>query len=469
MSTRRPLPSRPDAWIEALVDAGSFLPIQSPANSDDAYGPEVICGLARVAGRPAAVYAIDPGRDKGFVTSRGALKIRAIMDRAEELGIPIVAMLASAGVSIEEGLASGDAYTRVITGNVRLSGVVPQIAAVMGVTMGAPAYSATLMDLAILNRSRSHLMVTGPAVVERMLGESPTLGELGGAELHATRTGLADYVADTSHDQIDAVRALVAMLPSNRLEDPTRVTAREPAQNVPTIPARPDAPFDMRTLLDAVLDASSVIELGERFGPSMITAFARIDGRAVGVLANQSLELAGAIGTDAAHKSARFLQLCDAYNLPIVSFIDVPGFMPGVAEESRGLLRQGAAMCQGMYTSVPRVSVVVRKCYGAAAFVMMQTRSQDGDVVLALPESRIAVMGYDAAKHVVYPGSTEDDDILRARYFAEYESPAKAMQKGLVDEIVAVDQVRARLSAHLEWLARRRDRAMPAKRHGISA
>lgn len=469
MSTTRPLPQRPDAWIEALVDPGSFLPLQSGADDASAYGPEVTTGLARIASRPVAVYAIDPGRDKGFVTSRGATKIRGLMDRAEELGIPIVALLASAGVSIEEGLASGDAYTRVITGNVRLSGVVPQLGVVMGVTMGAPAYSATLMDLAILNRTRSHLMVTGPAVVQRMLGENPTLAELGGSDLHAAKTGLADLVATDARAQLDAVRELVALLPSNRLEDPPRTTSREPATSLPTLPAEPDSPFDMRTLLDALLDEGSLLELGERFGPSMITAFARIDGRAVGVLANQSLELAGAIGADAAEKSARFLRLCDAYNLPIVSFIDVPGFMPGVAEESRGLLRRGAAMCQGMYTSVPRLSVVVRRCYGAAAFVMMQTRAQDGDVVLALPGSRIAVMGFDAAKHVVYPDATEDDATLRARYFDDYESPKRAVHEGLVDEVVEPGALRSRLATHLQWLERRRDRAMPHKRHVIPA
>lgn len=469
MEPTRPLPQRPDAWIDALVDAGSFLPIQGALGDPNAPGPEVTTGLARVGGRPVAIYAIDPGRDKGFVTSSGAAKIRALMDRAEELGVPIVALLASAGVSIEEGLASGDAYTRVITGNVRLSGVVPQLGVVMGVTMGAPAYSATLMDLAVLNRARSHLMVTGPAVVERMLGETPTLADLGGSEVHASKTGLADLVLPDVRAQLAAVAALVAFVPSNRLEDPPRVPARPVAGAMPEMPERPDAPFDMHALLDAVVDGGSLIELGERFGPSMITAFARIDGRAVGVLANQSLELAGAIGSDAAHKSARFLRLCDAYNVPIVSFIDVPGFMPGVAEESRGLLRQGAAMCQSMYTSVPRLSVVVRKCYGAAAFVMMQTRSQDGDVVLALPSSRIAVMGFDAAKHVVYPNATEDDATLRARYFDDYESPARAMKQGLVDEVVAQSAIRARLATHLGWLERRRDRTMPTKRHVIPA
>lgn len=236
---------------------------------------------------------------------------------------------------------------------------------------------------------------------------------------------------------------------------------------MPEIPERPDLALDVREVLDAVTDEATLLEFGARFGPSLITAFARIDGRSVGILANQSLESAGAIGTDAADKASTFLRICDAYGLPIVSLIDVPGFLPGVAEESRGLLRRGAAMCQAMYTSVPRVSVVLRKCYGAAAFVMMQTRGQDGDLVLALPTSRIAVMGFDAARHVVYPGATDDEATLRARYFDDYEAPANAMRLGLVDAVVQPGQLRATLALHLSWLDRRRDRSLPAKRHAI--
>jgi len=463
MSDSKPLANRPEAWIEALVDRGGFLPFQS----DGSFAPEVIAGLATIAGRPVAVYALDPGRDRGFVTSRGAGKIRALMDRAEELGIPIVALLASAGVSIDEGLASGEGYTRVITGNVRLSGVVPQIAAVMGVTMGAPAYSASLMDFVVFQKTRSHLMVTSPAVVERMLGETPTLADLGGAEVHAGTTGLVDFVAPDGRTQISIVHALLSYLPANRIEEPLRAEAVAPARSMPAIPDRPDAGFDIRDVLEAIVDDGTLLECGERYGRSLVTALARIDGGVVGLLANQSLEAAGAIGVDASDKAASFLRTCDAYGIPVVSIIDVPGFMPGVAEESRGLLRRGAAMCQAMYTTVPRVSVVVRKCYGAAAFVMMQTRGQDGDVVLALPTARIAVMGFDAARHVVYPNAAEDEATLRERYFRDYEAPTNAMKLGLVDAVVEPDEVRNALVTHLRWLRRRRDRAMPAKRHAI--
>jgi acetyl-CoA carboxylase carboxyltransferase component len=412
------------------------------------------------------VYAIDPERNAGFVTSAGALKIRRLMDRAEELGIPVVAFLASAGVSIEEGLKSGDAYTQIITANIRLSGVVPQLACVMSVTMGAPAYSATLMDLVLFNRRRSHMMVTGPAVVSRMLGETPTLAELGGSELHQAHTGIADFVDPLPADQIATLKALLAFLPENRLLDPPRQSARPPVQPLPAIPA-PDLAFDMASLLAGLLDDSHWLEVGAGHGESLLTAWAYLGGFPVGVVANQSLFESGAIGSQAARKAARFIRICDAYNIPVLNLIDVPGFMPGVAEESAGLLRQGAALCMAMYTAVPRLSVVVRKCYGAAAFVMLQTRSQEGDVVLALEGSRIAVMGFDAARHVVFASDPRAESELRACYYADYEAPQNAFREGFIDEVVAPGELRSRLVSHLIWLGRKRERPNVSRRHAI--
>lgn len=462
MAPRAPTSSSPASWIDALVDEGSFLPLKQ------GYGDVVTTGLARVDGRVVAVYAIDPGRDRGFVDSAGATKIAELMDRAEELGAPVVALLASAGVSVTEGLRSGEAYARVISTNVRLSGVVPQLALVMGVTMGAPAYSATLMDLTLVHKSRGHLMVTGPAVVQAMLGESPTLADLGGAEVHHTKTGLADLVCKDVAALCATARTLLSLLPENHLEEPHRTPPVAPARAMPTMPDDPGEAFDVRTVIDALADDRSVVELGAGYGPSMITVLARLEGRVVGVLANQSLESGGAITTDAADKSARFLRLCDAYGIPIVTLIDVPGFLPGVGEEQRGLLRRGASFCQAMRTAVPRVSVVVRRCYGAAAFLMMQTRGQDGDLVLALPGARIAVMGYDAAKHLVRVEG-ESDEAARARYFEEVESPARAVALGLVDAVVPAPSLRASLAAHLGMLDQRRPRRATPKRHVIPA
>jgi acetyl-CoA carboxylase carboxyltransferase component len=389
------------------------------------------------------------------------------MDRAEEQGVPVIAFLASPGIAVDDGLASGEAYTRVIAANVRLSGVVPQLAAVMGPTMGAPAYSATLMDIVLFNRTRSHLMVTGPAVVEKMLGQTPTLAELGGADVHGARTGIAQIVERTAEEQIASLRALLAFLPGNRVEDPPQAAPAEPTDELPVIPGEPMVAFDMTALLAALVDGSRWLELGAAHGPSLITALARIAGAPVGLVANQSLVAAGAITADAARKAARFIRLCDAFHLPIVTLIDVPGFMPGAAEEGRGLLRHGAQMCMAMQTQVPRLSVVVRKCYGAAAFLMLQTRAQDGDVALALEGSRIAPMGFDAARHLIYPSEAGSEDELRRRYHDEHEAPARAVAAGLVDEVLPPARLRARLIDHLGWLRRKRDRAVDERRRAL--
>lgn len=224
----------------------------------------------------------------------------------------------------------------------------------------------------------------------------------------------------------------------------------------------------MLGLLRGLLDDSAWLEVGEARAGSLITAFAHLGGHPVGVVANQSLVDGGAITAAAAQKGARFIRLCDAYNVPILNLIDVPGFMPGVEEEAAGLLRHGAALCQAMSTGVPRLSVVVRKCYGAAAFVMLQTRSQEGDVVLALEQSRIAVMGFDAARDMIFADSAGDSEpALRARYFEEYESPAVAYRAGLVDEVVALDELRPRLVQHLGWLSRKRERPRVVRKHVI--
>jgi acetyl-CoA carboxylase carboxyltransferase component len=467
MTGTKKLPMKPEAWIDELVDPGTFLPLASPRSGDYSHGPEVTTGLAHVGGRPVAVYAIDPEQRAGFVSAAGALKMRRLMDRAVELGVPVVAFLASAGVSLEEGLKSGDAYTQVITGNIQLSGVVPQLACVMSVTMGAPAYSATLMDLVLFNRRRSHLMVTGPAVVSRMLGETPTLAELGGSELHAGKTGIADFVDPWPIDQISTLKALLAFLPANRLEDPPRRAALPPRDGMPEIPARAELAFDMASLLAGLLDDSTYLEVGAEHGQALITAFAHLGGFPIGVIANQSLTDSGAIGAAAARKAARFIRICDAYNVPVLNLIDVPGFMPGVAEESAGLLRHGAQLCMAMYTAVPRLSVVVRKCYGAAAFVMLQTRSQEGDVVLALEGSRIAVMGFDAARHVVYADDPRPEDALRDIYYRAYESPRNAFREGFIDEVVSSSEMRPRLIQHLTWLDRKRERPNVTRRHAI--
>lgn len=460
----------PVDWIERLVDPGSFLPSFPSSGTADgfAFGPEIVAGLARVADRPIALYAQSVDVGQGFVSARGATKIHRLMEKAGELGVPVVALLASPGVDVQDGLKSGEAYTRVIAANIALSGVVPQLGAVMSVTMGAPAYSCTLMDLVLFNKSRSHLAVTGPSVVREMLGAETTLADLGGSEVHARQTGIAHFVDKNAAEQIERLKWLVAFFPSNRAEPPPRALPALPTAPLPELPARAEQVFDVTKLVDALVDGSQWVEYGKDFGGAIVCAFARIDGHPVGLVANQSAVESGAIGARAAAKAARFIRLCDAYNVPVLTLIDVPGFMPGQKEEQAGLLRHGAQLCAAMQTGVPRISVVVRRCYGAAAFVMMQARSQGGDLVLALEGASIAVMGFRAAKSMVYGAEVEvGAEELRARYRRDYEAPVNAYREGLIDEIVPVERVRDRLALHLAWLARKQVRPPSTRRHAV--
>lgn len=458
-------------WIESLIDEHSFLPLgadyplekQSPLQ----VGAEVITGLAKVNNRPIALYAHNTAVNRGYVTREGAVKIVRLMDKARDLRIPIIAFLASPGISLD--LLSGDEYTQIITRNINLSGLVPQLAIIAAPTLGAPAYSAVLMDLLFFNKHRSYLMVTSPMVVQQAIGEKVTMTDLGGTATHANVTGTADFVDDSASAQINQVKAMINFLPAHTDERPPVYPVHEPLHPLPTIPANPRLPFNMLDLLHALVDNSNVIQYKRSYGQAMICAFVHIHGYPVGVVANQSTRLSGAIDSDAAQKAAKFIRICDAYSIPILTLIDVPGFMPGKREEHKGLLQHGARLCVAMQTRVPRLSLVVRKCYGAAAFLMMQTKSQNGDLVLALETASLGIMGKETTKkvnsvdgqHVAEKTETSEEDSLQID-----GSLADAYALGLIDEIISPIQIRSRLAQHLEFVFRKMEH-MPPARHSI--
>ena len=458
-------------WIESLIDAHSFLPLGSEYTPDHQphlkVGAEVITGLAKVNHRPVAVYAHNTGENRGYVTREGAIKIVRLMDKARHLKIPVIAFLASPGISLD--LLSGDEYTQIISRNISLSGLVPQLAVISAPTLGAPAYSAVLMDLLFFNKHRSYLMVTSPMVVQQAIGEKVSMSELGGTGMHATTTGIADFVDDSTAAQINHVKLLLNFLPSHANELPPLHAAHEPVHPMPVIPANPRLPFNILDLIHAIVDNSEVIQYKRSYGQAMICAFVHINGYAVGLVANQSIRFSGAIDSDAAQKTSKFIRICDAYSIPILTLIDVPGFMPGKREEHKGLLQHGARLCVAMQTRVPRVSVVVRKCYGAAAFLMMQTKSQNGDLVLALETASLGVMGKETTKKV----HTTDGQVQEHKMDATSEpassideSLAEAYSLGIIDEIIKPMQIRARLAQHLEFLYRKMHQ-MPDARHSI--
>lgn len=440
-----------ERWIESLVDKNSFLSFGQKVSEQEEqplyrYGPEIVTGLAKVEGRPVAIYAQNTNINRGYISKQGAQKIIRLMDRAHHLRIPIIAFLASPGIEIESELESGNAYTEIISKNIALSGVIPQLAVIMGPTLGAPAYSSVLMDMSVFNKNRSFLMVTSPTVVKEAIGEKVTMSELGGSAMHASVTGLADFLESTIHKQVERVKSLIGFFPLNQAEKPPLQTPCLPVKPMPDIPNSPQVAFDMLTLIEAIVDNSSLSEYKQQFGKSMICGFAYLDGYPVGIVANQSIRLSGAIDSDAAQKSSRFIRLCDAYNIPILTLIDVPGFMPGKREEQRGLLRHGARFCAAMQTMVPRMSLVVRKCYGAAAFLMMQTKAQGGDLVLALEGSTIGAMGSAASSKV------QEIDKSGEKSTKSEDSLAQAYSMGLVDEVIFPSEIRQRLSEHLVYL-----------------
>jgi acetyl-CoA carboxylase carboxyltransferase component len=400
---------------------------------------EVRTGTGIISGRKVAYYAHDPKINQGFVSSKGAQKICQLMDYAFDNNIPIVSLLCSPGVSVQEGIESGIHYTNVINKNILYSGKVPQIAVVMGMTMGAPAYSATLMDFVLFNKSRSTLMVTGPTVIKEVMGEDTGPKELGGAKLHSEVTGIVDTVDKNITQQLLTLKRLIEILPSSSKHSPPKRFSFMPRQSAPIIPKDAKSPFDMMLAINAIVDCSEIFEIKSNYGKSIITGFSYIDGKLIGILANQSLELSGAINCNASRKASRFLRLCNSYNIPILNLIDVPGFMPGKEQESMGLLRYGAQLCMGLQTSIARMSIVVRRAYGAAAYILIQSKNKGGSLSVALENSKIAIMGYEAAEKMVYKESNEDNS---KSYYKEYEDPKLSLDAGLIDEIVKFSQVR---------------------------
>ncbi|KTD05022.1 acyl-CoA carboxylase subunit beta [Fluoribacter gormanii] len=459
-------------WIENLIDEHSFLPLLAdylPNNQTHLqFGAEVITGLAKINRRPVAIYAHDNSVNRGYITSQGAKKILRLMDRAKDLRIPIIAFLASPGISLEENLLSGDEYTQIIARNINLSGVIPQFAVLVAPTLGAPAYSAVLMDLLFFNKHRSYLMVTSPMVVQQAIGEKVSMSELGGTAMHAGTTGIADFVDDSISAQINHVKTMLNVFPSHSGECPPIHSVQEPIHALPNIPADPRVPFNMLELIQAIADNSEVWQYKSAYGQAMICAFVRIHGYVVGIVANQSTRFSGAIDSDAAQKAAKFIRICDAYRIPVLTLIDVPGFMPGKREEQKGLLQHGARLCAAMQTRVPRMSVIVRKCYGAAAFLMMQTTSQQGDLVLALETATLGVMGKETTKKVQNSDGQVSNETKHAVTDTQHVDPSlvDAYVSGLIDEIIAPQQIRARLSQHLEYVYRKME-DLPIARHSI--
>ncbi|HEY4184344.1 MAG TPA: acyl-CoA carboxylase subunit beta [Polyangia bacterium] len=444
-------------------------------------GDGVVTGYGRVHGRTVFLFAQDFTVFGGSLSGAYAAKICKVMDLAMKVGAPVVGLNDSGGARIQEGVASLAGYADIFLRNTQASGVVPQLSAVLGPCAGGAVYSPAITDFIFMVESTSHMFITGPDVIRAVTHEEVTKEALGGAHTHAARSGVAHRAFPDEEACLLGLRELLTFLPQNNREDPPRQAARnKPVVADGTlaltldrlIPVEPSKSYDMKDLLRKIVDDAHLFEIQPEYAPNIVVAFARLDGRPVGIVANQPLHLAGCLDIAASLKAARFVRFCDCFNIPLVTFVDVPGFLPGTAQEFGGIIKHGAKLLYAFAeATVPKLTVITRKAYGGA-YDVMSSKHIRGDLNFAYPTAEIAVMGPEAAVNIVFRDElarASDPVAARARYVAEYRekfaSPYVAAELGYVDEIIRPRDTRARLCEGLAMLGNKRDHN-PPKKHG---
>lgn len=463
--------------IERLLDPNSFVEIDGLARHRCTdFGMEikelpedgVVTGFGTIDGKTVFVFSQDFAVMGGSIGEMHAEKICDVIDLAIKTGSPVIGFYDSGGARIQEGIDSLSGCGQIFYRNVNASGVVPQISAIMGPCAGAAAYSPALTDFIFMVRETSHMFLTGPRVVKTYTGEDTTLGELGGAYVHGNISGLADFVAETEEDCLHRMRELLGFIlhPDSIFEDFEFDPHRLAESLINVIPDDPLKSYDMHKLIGGVVDHGYIFDIKRDFSPNMITCFARIAGQTVGIVANQPEVLAGSIDVDGADKAARFIRFCDSFNIPLINFVDVPGFLPGVEQEHRGIIRHGAKMLFAYSeATVPKVTIIVRKAYGGA-FLAMCSRDLGADVVLALPNAEIAVMGPEGAVNIIFRKEKEETRIERIKeYKSKFANPYYAASRKHIDAIIEPHQIRPHLIRALHMLRGKNVRRLDRK-HG---
>ncbi len=475
-----------------LLDEGSFTETdryvrhQSRAFGIDKKRPDgdgIVTGYGTIDGRQVCVYAQDFTVFGGSLGEAHGRKIQKIQDLALSTGVPIIGILDGGGARIQEGVASLAMFAGIFRRNTRASGVIPQISLIMGPAAGGAVYSPALTDVIVMVEKTSHMFITGPDVIRTVTGEDVGFEELGGARTHSTRSGVAHYMAPDETEAIEYVKDLLSYLPSNTLSNPPSYPVRAQDELLPTdtaldtlIPDSPNQPYDMLAVIRAVLDEGEFLEVQPMFARNVLVGFGRVEGSSVGIIANQPSHLAGTLDIDASEKAARFVRLCDSYNIPVLTFVDVPGFLPGTGQEFGGIIRRGAKLLYAYAeATVPLVTVITRKAYGGA-YIVMGSKDLGADVNLAWPTAQIAVMGAQGAvnilqrqrlKQVAEEGG--DVEAERARLQAEYEeefaTPYTAAERGWIDGVIRPAQTRLEITRALRALRTKRD-TLPTKKHG---
>ena len=472
--------------IEALLDKDSFQEIdQFVRHQSTGFGVEdkkplgdaVVTGHGTIDGRPVFVFAEDFTVFGGSLGKVVADKICKILDLAIDTGAPVIGLKDSGGARIQEGVDSLDGYGRIFKRNVRASGVIPQISVIMGPCAGGAVYSPALTDFIFQVDQTSHMFITGPDVIKAVTGEDVTMEELGGATTHASKSGVTHFVYPTGEDALEAVRYLVSFLPRNNMEMPPYYAPGDRADRLDDsldviIPDSSNQPYDITKVIEAVLDDEEFLEVHELWAKNIVVGLGRLDGHTIGVVANQPAVLAGTLDITASEKAARFVRFCDAFNIPLITFVDVPGFLPGVDQEHNGIIRHGAkllyAYCEA---TVPRISVITRKAYGGA-YLVMNARGIGADLVFAWPSAEIAVMGARGAVNIIHRrelSGADDADARRTELIEDYENkfnnPYVAAELGLVDEVIEPRETRVKLIRAMEMLRSKRA-TLPPKKHG---
>ncbi|MBW2061834.1 MAG: acyl-CoA carboxylase subunit beta [Deltaproteobacteria bacterium] len=442
-------------------------------------GDGVVTGYGTIDGRLVYVFSQDFTVFGGSLSGAFGEKVCKIMDMAVANGAPVIGLNDSGGARIQEGVESLGSYGEIFKRNVLASGVVPQISVVMGPCAGGAVYSPAITDFTIMVDKTSHMFITGPQVIKTVSHEEVDAEHLGGAMRHNTTSGVAQFLADNDKEALKLVRDLLAFLPSNYAEKPPRIECRDDPERVEMklrdiIPDNPKKPYRMKEIITAVVDDGHFLEVSRRHAQNMITGFARLDGYPVGIVANNPRFLAGCLDIDASNKCARFVRFCDAFNIPLVTFVDVPGYLPGVAQEHGGIIKHGSkiiyAYCEA---TVPLITVITRKAYGGA-YDVMASKHHGGDINYAYPTAEIAVMGPDGAvniifRHEIENAPPEEQEKIREElvdnYRRTFASPYKAAEKGYIDEIIMPEDTRLKLIRALKSL-RRKKASRPARRHG---
>lgn len=466
--------------INMLLDKGTFCELDKfvthrcndfGMDKKQIAGDGMVTGYGKIDRRLVFVYAYDFTAHGGSLSETNAAKIVKVQQLSLKTGAPIIALNDSGGARIQEGVNSLAGYASIFYNNTMASGVVPQISAILGPCAGGACYSPALTDFIFMVKENSHMFITGPDVVKTVTNEEVGKEELGGAATHSSKSGVAHFMCSNEEETLMSIRELLSFLPSNNMEDapvaPCSDDVNRLTESLQTvIPEDPNQPYDIKDIVEPVLDNQYFFEVMPHFAKNIVVGFGRLNGRSVGIVANQPAFLAGVLDIDASDKAARFIRFCDCFNIPIITFEDVPGFLPGTNQEHNGIIRHGAKIVYAYAeATVPKITLITRKAYGGA-YIVMASKPTGADINLAYPQAEIAVMGAEGAVNILYrKASAEEKSAIIKEYEEKFSNPYRASERGLIDEVIMPRDTRHKLIQALE-MASNKNQSNPPKKHG---